>query len=148
MAVKNGTESQDVRLSLSFLDKTEQTVPLSLEDVQRVEMRGDLIHAVVPGKHGPERVLAFDRNPKELFVGDLVDCLYQNGLDRGRWFRGRIAMMNRSMKTCNIAYDDGEVSYLITALRLQSFLIVVLVRVRGAARTRKGVSCRERVRQP
>ena len=49
-----------------------------------------------------------DSNPAILDVGDLVQCLYQDGAARGRWFRGRVAFLSEDSKYCDVAYDDGD----------------------------------------
>lgn len=55
----------------------------------------------------------FDPNPSELFVGDLVDCFYQNGKIDGAWYRGRVARVQISPEAgkptfFDVAYNDQE----------------------------------------
>ena len=55
----------------------------------------------------------FDSNPSELFVGDLVDCYYQNGKINGAWYRGRVARVQTSAESgkptlFDVAYNDQE----------------------------------------
>lgn len=52
---------------------------------------------------------ACDQNPAILDVGDLVQCLYQNGRCGDSWYRGRIAAISEDNLHCDIAYDDHEV---------------------------------------
>ena len=60
------------------------------------------------------RVLAYERNPNNVEVGDVVFSSFQNGSEDQGWkhrelFRGRVAQVYFD-KTCDIAYDDGDVS--------------------------------------
>jgi hypothetical protein len=57
-------------------------------------------------------VLAYHRDMTKLAMGDLVDCLYQGGIENGACFRGRVAAIDREKKTCDVLYFDREVSSL------------------------------------
>ena len=76
----------------------------SSQSIERVEA------AVYPD--GSNTAL-FDSNPNELFVGDLVDCYYQNGKINGAWYRGRVARVQTSAESgkptlFDVAYNDQE----------------------------------------
>ena len=45
--------------------------------------------------------------PAEFLAGDVVDALFQNGSQSGRWFRGRIVEVREGR--CDILYFDKEV---------------------------------------
>lgn len=46
--------------------------------------------------------------PSAFHSGDVVDALFQNGCQKGRWYRGRIAEVRNEQ--CDILYYDKEVS--------------------------------------
>ena len=54
---------------------------------------------------------AYASNPDSLFIGDYVECFYQDG-NRGddKWWQGRIAHINKDGTSVNVAYFDNEVS--------------------------------------
>ena len=65
----------------------------------------------------PAEAAVFDPNPSELFVGDLVDCHYQNGGSNGEWYRGRVARVHvvtisgqPNATLFDVGYNDGFVS--------------------------------------
>jgi hypothetical protein len=112
MKEKQKGENGDPTYSLSvvFRDKSNSDHPFPDEDVQKLEIDGEtrFVHALVPTKFGVRRELAFDHNPESVAVGDLVDALYRDGGDDGKWYRGRIAAVDTKKKTCIIAYEDGD----------------------------------------
>jgi len=64
----------------------------------------------------PSEAAVFDPNPSELFVGDLVDCHYQNGGSNGEWYRGRVARVHAATAAVSgqptstlfdVGYNDG-----------------------------------------
>ena len=76
----------------------------SSQSIERVEA------AVYPDG---SNTAVFDSNPSELFVGDLVDCYYQNGKINGAWYRGRVARVQISTESgkptlFDVAYNDQE----------------------------------------
>jgi hypothetical protein len=54
---------------------------------------------------------AYASNPDSLFIGDYVECFYQDG-NRGddKWWQGRIAHIDKDRANVNVAYFDNEVS--------------------------------------
>eukprot|EP00978_Attheya_sp_CCMP212_P003978 scaffold8470_cov47-Attheya_sp.AAC.3 len=60
------------------------------------------------GKSASEGPIAYDCHPKDISVGDLVDCIYQDSGLQGKWFRGHIASISRDKKTCDVFYCDEE----------------------------------------
>ncbi len=53
-----------------------------------------------------------DKDPEKLYIGDFVDCYYQNGgYKGGGWFRGRIASISEDGSKCDVAYHDESVSW-------------------------------------
>jgi hypothetical protein len=74
-----------------------------------------------------------DDNPKDFVVGDMVDALFQNGLDGDNWFRGRVARIDKKTNTCHIAYIDGDVS--TTPVVLLSLILLRLTFVRLSIKT-------------
>jgi len=103
------------KLKLVFLDKTSRDLTFPGDDIEMIENseESDLLYALTPKGTSVHRENAFDRNPKKLMVGDLVDVCYQNGLDNNKWYRGRIAAVNTLSNSCTVAYDDGEVECLV-----------------------------------
>jgi hypothetical protein len=55
-------------------------------------------------------VFALETNPTELVVGDLVESKFQNGAYDGKWWCGRVAVVNKDGKTVDVAYFDETVS--------------------------------------
>jgi hypothetical protein len=100
-------------LSLQFDDKTTDTMDYPSDDIERlIEKHGDdqssssLIYAL--SKEGDVIQIAYHSDPKELFIGDLVLCHYQNGEG---WHYGRVAATHNQRKTVDVAYFDGDVSH-------------------------------------
>jgi hypothetical protein len=58
-------------------------------------------------------IFALETNPKELFLGDFVECKFQNGAHDGRWWCGRVASINEDKKTVDVAYFDENVSCIV-----------------------------------
>jgi len=54
-----------------------------------------------------KRVIAYHSNPKELVVGDLVQCHFQNGIEGDKWHQGRVETIHRDGKL-NVHYFDGD----------------------------------------
>ena len=93
--------------------------PASDNSIQRIELdlHGTCARSLAFDSFTGEMVLdkvAFDSDPVYLFVGDVVDAQYQDGLvlhKDGKWFRGRIAEMTASTNTATVAYNNGDVEY-------------------------------------
>ena len=91
------------------------------------------LERLVPSGEGPHLWMgeitgdfAGDTNPARLDVGDLVFCNYQNQPCR---YRGRIAAVSEDGRSCDIAYDDNEVSAGHEVLYLMTLLCVIVVRI-------------------
>jgi hypothetical protein len=98
------------KIEIKFRDNSVQDYVWPDKDVQRLESSdGSRFYAWVPTASGIERELAFDNKPETLAIGDLVDALYHNGSEDGKWFRGRIARICSKTNSCTIAYEDAEV---------------------------------------
>jgi hypothetical protein len=68
-----------------------------------------IVYALDP--ENKPHVVAYDMQPKELFIGDLVLCHFQNGQSNNGWFHGRVAAFNVGRKTFDVLYFGGDVSY-------------------------------------
>jgi len=67
------------------------------------------INKTFNAKHdGKGQVFAYDTNPTELFVGDLVSCRYQNGCSNESWYNGRVAAVSNITHSFDVVYFDGE----------------------------------------
>lgn len=97
-------------LSLSFRDKTTIDHDFPSADLQKLKIDGAsrFVHVLKPVECESENEVAFDLNPETLEAGDLVDALYQDGRESGRWYRGRVAAVDGTTKTCTISYEDGD----------------------------------------
>jgi hypothetical protein len=69
-------------------------------------------------------VLAYHRDMTKLAMGDLVDCLYQGGIENGACFRGRVAAIDRDKQTCDVSYFDREVG-LLSSIDLHCYVFIV-----------------------
>ena len=103
---KNARRVGGYELKVKYSDGDCETLQYPQEDME----------IIVPKEGSPTMIytlggiFACDSNPKSLFIGDYVECFYQNG-NRGKneWFQGRIAFISSDRKTANVAYFDGEV---------------------------------------
>jgi hypothetical protein len=97
------------KIEVCFDDSTTKTIEYPADDVQLVSTHPQQsVYYVALGT--PDQQFAYDANPKDLQMGDLVFCLYQNGAENGARFRGRVASVSGDGQTVDIAYDDGYVS--------------------------------------
>jgi len=86
-------------------DDVQQLIPKAAENDFKINKT---FHAT---KHdGKGQVFAYDANPTELFVGDLVSCRYQNGFSNEYWYNGRVAAISNITHSFDVVYFDGEVS--------------------------------------
>jgi hypothetical protein len=92
-------------------------------DVQVLNVDHVTGSAFVEMKDG-SRVLAYHRDMTKLAMGDLVDCLYQGGIENGACFRGRVAAIDHDLKTCDVSYFDREVS-LLSSIDLHCNVFIV-----------------------
>mmetsp|Transcript_8504 Transcript_8504/g.9715 ORF Transcript_8504/g.9715 Transcript_8504/m.9715 type:complete len:1330 (+) Transcript_8504:311-4300(+) len=107
-----GTGKATHKIKINFMDNSSLEFEFPDKDIQKLEhsdIGSGLLYAIIPSENGSHREKAFERNPKKLVIGDLVDAHYQNGKDHNRWHRGRIASIDAKTKRCTIAYDDGVV---------------------------------------
>lgn len=98
------------RIEVTFDDFSVKSIKYPLEDVQLVFARPN--ESVFYSYFGePNQTFAYDANPTDLRLGDLVFGLYQNGASGGARFRGRVALVDEEHHTVDVAYDDGEVRF-------------------------------------
>ena len=81
-------DSCNVEISVGFDDGTSDTFPWPCEEVKKVADLSSFF-------------------PVEFRAGDVVDALFQNGSQSGRWFRGRIVTVREGR--CDVLYFDKEV---------------------------------------
>ena len=106
-----GTDGKPThQLSLLFRDLTVGDHDFPGDDVQKlkIDSSSGFAHVLKPIESESDKGVAFDLNPDILEIGDLVDALYQDGRESGKWYRGRIAAFDSSTRTCTIAYEDGD----------------------------------------
>ncbi len=100
-------------LSIKYSDNQEEEVEYPDQDVEiitRAAGSNSFVYETVDGS------FACDKNPSSLMVGDYVECLHQDGKFKGRWYAGRVASTSLCGEKIDVAYFDGEVSYM-TILR-------------------------------
>ena len=99
-----GTYTLNVRYSDGITDTLEYPDP------------NNEVKLLIPSKSGTMystligNTPAYDLNPSSLFIGDYVECHFQNGADCGHWWQGRIAFVSHDNSFANVAYFDGQVS--------------------------------------
>mmetsp|Transcript_10578 Transcript_10578/g.15588 ORF Transcript_10578/g.15588 Transcript_10578/m.15588 type:complete len:1058 (+) Transcript_10578:810-3983(+) len=69
-----------------------------------VYSEGSLVSGADQRLQSDDYRFAYDANPQNLFVGDLVEC---NAKNRA-WHRGRVVKINEDEKSCDILYDHAE----------------------------------------
>lgn len=72
--------------------------------VKRTNSIYEIAHGLQSG------MFALDNDPKQLTLGDFVECRFQDGALNGRWWYGRIAAVHEDLKTVDVAYFDQNVS--------------------------------------
>jgi hypothetical protein len=105
-AVANGEEGTNCRIRLLFDNGDESDFDYPSED--------DTIERLILCSEGPKPFLKGEltglfagiENPETVDVGDLVLCNY---LGQEKRYRGRIAAVSANGKSCDVAYDDGDV---------------------------------------
>jgi len=75
-------------------------------DIESQQSDECLVYTIGDGKR--KRVVAYDPNPSKLFVGDLVQCHYQNGTFNNAWYQGRVAVVHEGGKSFDVCYFDGD----------------------------------------
>ena len=50
--------------------------------------------------------------PEAFHVGDVVEALFGDGIQSGKWFLGNISNVNADGNSCDVQYFDGDVSCL------------------------------------
>jgi hypothetical protein len=99
-------------LYLEFDDGTNNTSGIGYPDPDVQILNVDSDGSAFVEMQNDKRVMAYHRDTTKLSVGDLVDCLYQGGVEDGACFRGRVASVNREENTCDVSYNDREVRVL------------------------------------
>jgi len=96
VGVERVTNKQTCNIRIRFDEFTLDTFEYPSLDVERLATSKE------SSEHYPEKFI----------VGDVVDGFFQDG-NRGKWYRGRVAVVDEDGGTCNIMYYDGDVSYAI-----------------------------------
>lgn len=117
---RNGKRST-YKVTLKFEDNSTELYdyPAGDNSIQQIELdnEGTCARKVVFDSSTGERSkgeIVYELNPTMLYVGDLVDAKYQDGMGSphdGKWFRGRIAEVNSHTNTAVVAYFDGDIEY-------------------------------------
>ena len=108
--LKSADSEPVYQLSLSFRDQTIVDHVFPSADLQKLKIDDAcrFVHVLKAVECESESEVAFDLNPEAVEAGDLVDALYQDGRESGRWYRGRVAAFDTTTKTCTICYEDGD----------------------------------------
>ena len=105
-------------LDIKLDDTTELNVEYPDKDVERLlsETRikdmqepSSIVYAL--NQEGQPYQVAYDAQPKELFIGDLVLCHFQNGRSNDGWYHGRVAAVDFERMTFDVFYFEGEVRF-------------------------------------
>ena len=101
------------KLELKFDNLTHETFDYPSKRIQILRTKksshGSLLYEAIISSGRAS--FAYDSNPSSLHMGDLVQCRYQNGLSRGRFYQGRVAAIHDDKNTFDVAYFDGEVCH-------------------------------------
>ena len=110
--------SEGWKIEVEYHDKTYDEVNYPNNGVQLLEKRSNFSYYSVPSAVADAKSTTcfYNENPKSLSVGDVVEALYQNGKEGGKWWSGRISAIHKGKHRADIAYFDGEVSILACCL--------------------------------
>lgn len=90
-SVKPTNDPSTQQIRVNFADGQSDTVPFPHDDVERLDGSEDCF-------------------PTSFNVGDHVECFYQNGVEDGKWFHGRVYEVSADGSRCDVMYIDGDVS--------------------------------------
>ena len=95
--VVNVTRTQQkCKIRVQFLDTTFDTFDYPSSDVKKLD------------RTSIESSIFY---PEVFAIGDIVDAKFQDGGEKSKWFRGRVAFVDEEAGTCDVMYYDGEVSH-------------------------------------
>jgi hypothetical protein len=108
--VVNVTRTQQkCKIRVQFLDTTFDTFDYPSSDVKKLD-RTSIESSII--------------YPEVFAIGDIVDANFQDGGEKSKWFRGRVAFVDEEAGTCDVMYYDGEVSH---SQPLEHFVAISIV---------------------
>jgi hypothetical protein len=87
-------QQQKCKIRVQFLDTTFDTFDYPSSDVKKLNTSKE----------------SSEFYPEMFTIGDVVDANFQNGGEKSKWFRGRVAFVDEESGICDVMYYDGEVS--------------------------------------
>lgn len=97
-------------ITIRYNDHKIEEVEYPNSDMEKIVRRGNRRSSTFETASGTTPgAFAYDENPRDLVIGDFVECLYQNGLSNGMWFTGRVGNVSSDGATIDVAYFDDEV---------------------------------------
>jgi hypothetical protein len=100
-------QQQKCKIRVQFLDTTFDTFHYPSSDVKKLDTM-------------KESSIIY---PEMFAIGDVVDANFQNGGEKSKWFRGRVAFVDKEAGICDVMYYDGEVSH----SQPSKYVVVVLL---------------------
>jgi hypothetical protein len=107
--VERISHSQKCKIRVQFLDTTFDTFDYPSSDVKKLD-RTSIESSII--------------YPEVFAIGDIVDANFQDGGEKSKWFRGRVAFVDEEAGTCDVMYYDGEVSH---SQPLEHFVAISIV---------------------